>query len=257
MCMKLERFKLLLIIASIYFLIVNTAARIESLGSAGCIHLSQEAADEIASCGKRMWISERPDKVSAKGKGELNTFWLSLESHSSVGDARSVGDASCELTSDCSERAERAIAGNHEEKKSSLNSPNPADRTLTAKDARLVAWNVDILQRLLKQIAAKKKSQPIYRREKSFGVDQNEEGAKPKMVLDEVREVIHLPKFTSKAAGVSVKAEGITLPPEVVTQLRDYVTDIAAMYNDNPFHSFEHARYEHLISFIRQSNRFK
>jgi class 3 adenylate cyclase len=55
---------------------VNTAARMESNGIKGCIHLSQSTADEIVQAGKPGWIVPRQDKINAKGKGELQTYFM-------------------------------------------------------------------------------------------------------------------------------------------------------------------------------------
>ena len=55
---------------------VNTTARIESLGSPGRIHLSEENANELKQLGRENWLIPRENKVQAKGKGELTTFWL-------------------------------------------------------------------------------------------------------------------------------------------------------------------------------------
>lgn len=55
---------------------VNTAARMESNGERGKIHVSQETADLIVAAGKTSWITKRPDKITAKGKGELQTYWV-------------------------------------------------------------------------------------------------------------------------------------------------------------------------------------
>lgn len=58
--------------------------------------------------------------------------------------------------------------------------------------------------------------------------------------LEEVKEIIELPTFNSnlvkKGAEASTQVPGI-----VIAELRDYITCIASMYRNNPFHSFEHA----------------
>lgn len=46
---------------------MNTAARIESTGQRGRIHLSQECADLIMAAQKAHWVQPREDKVTAKG----------------------------------------------------------------------------------------------------------------------------------------------------------------------------------------------
>jgi hypothetical protein len=57
-------------------------------------------------------------------------------------------------------------------------------------------------------------------------------------ILDEVKEIITLPSEPTK---YKVDPFSIELSPEVTAQLTEYVTAIAQMYRDNPFHSFEHA----------------
>jgi class 3 adenylate cyclase len=44
---------------------VNTAARIESTGARGAIHLSQETAKILIAAGKQRWVSPRKEKVSS------------------------------------------------------------------------------------------------------------------------------------------------------------------------------------------------
>ncbi|CAB9505432.1 Receptor-type guanylate cyclase gcy [Seminavis robusta] len=57
---------------------VNTTARIESTGEGSRIHMSEQFADELVKFGKGHWIVPREDKVEAKGKGTLTTFWLQV-----------------------------------------------------------------------------------------------------------------------------------------------------------------------------------
>jgi class 3 adenylate cyclase len=55
---------------------VNTASRMESSGEKGRIQLSQETANELISRGKERLLIPRNVKISPKGKGELQTYWL-------------------------------------------------------------------------------------------------------------------------------------------------------------------------------------
>jgi class 3 adenylate cyclase len=57
---------------------MNTASRMESNGTAGKIHVSQATAEELIHQGKSPWVKPRQDKVMAKGKGELQTYWVSV-----------------------------------------------------------------------------------------------------------------------------------------------------------------------------------
>jgi hypothetical protein len=55
---------------------VNTCARIETTGWKNKIHISKETAHRLIEMGKGHWFTPRGDKVTAKGKEELETFWL-------------------------------------------------------------------------------------------------------------------------------------------------------------------------------------
>ena len=62
------------------FIYVWLAARMESNSLSGMIHCSKDTADLIKAGGKPHWVSERPDKIIAKGKGEMTTYWISVRS---------------------------------------------------------------------------------------------------------------------------------------------------------------------------------
>lgn len=55
---------------------VNTASRMESTGRKGFVHVSQETTDLLVASGKQSWVTKREDLVEAKGKGNLQTYWV-------------------------------------------------------------------------------------------------------------------------------------------------------------------------------------
>ena len=55
--------------------------------------------------------------------------------------------------------------------------------------------------------------------------------------LEEVREIISLPEFSAKVAQNQKEPEQVKIPKDVIVELHDLVSHIAAMYNDNPFHN--------------------
>ena len=55
---------------------MNTASRMESNGVPNRIQISEQCADELRKFGKESWLVPREDKIFAKGKGELKTYWL-------------------------------------------------------------------------------------------------------------------------------------------------------------------------------------
>ena len=221
---------------------VNTAARIESTGQKNRIHISEETKALLDIAGKGHWAIPRDELVHAKGKGEIKTFWLVLKE----------GGATTEI-----EANKEGVAASIEQpvgnstvlsrKVESVPVPMstseiPLPCNLTPKMVRLVDWNVDVLLRLLRLIIAKRTAQDR-RKPKSDVISDAEMKILNKggMILDEVVEIITLPKFDSKLAHNQADPNTIEIPPLVVAQLREYVRTVATMYRENPFHNFEHA----------------
>ena len=55
---------------------INTASRMESTGLGGKIQVSEETAELIRQDGKSSWLNKRDTMITAKGKGQLQTYWL-------------------------------------------------------------------------------------------------------------------------------------------------------------------------------------
>ena len=109
------------------------------------------------------------------------------------------------------------------------------------KHQRLIDYNVDLLATHLKRIVARRRvTERGTRRASQILPPELDAGAlssETSTVLDEVVEVIRLPKFDPKAFKVHVDPESIELEPAVLSQLKRYVTVVSAMYRQNPFHS--------------------
>jgi class 3 adenylate cyclase len=204
---------------------VNTTARVETTGEKGRIHISQDTADLIIAAGKSRWVQKREDKVVAKGKGELQTYWLDTR-----GGTTTVG--SCYSASSGSEPE------GHEEK-GTLPGDYPQKNSLDEKTSRLVEWNVDLLLRSLREVVARR--QALCVKSKSQTKEHSLSAEPGATVLDEVKECITLPQFDAEAARHESHPEDIVLGEDVESELRDYVGTIAMLYRDNPFHNFEHA----------------
>eukprot|EP00978_Attheya_sp_CCMP212_P025572 scaffold82467_cov54-Attheya_sp.AAC.6 len=58
---------------------VNTASRMESTGAPTRIQVSQNTANELMICDVEDWLLPREGLVSAKGKGDVQTYWIVLE----------------------------------------------------------------------------------------------------------------------------------------------------------------------------------
>lgn len=123
---------------------MNTAARMESNGKPSKIHISGETAQLLIAHGKTAWVNQRVDRISAKGKGEMTTFWLEISSLSrseSVGSGTS--ESGVEVIEDHVEAADNKLV-------------RPALQELPLKTQRLVQWNASCLLHKLQDVVSKR-----------------------------------------------------------------------------------------------------
>lgn len=218
---------------------VNTAARLESTGQKNRIHVSKETADLLENDGKAHWLTKRDGKVVAKGKGELETYWLrnirgdERQSSSSSGSAVSKAASLDEIGGPCSFSAQWSAR---------VNTPLNAGNS-NKKFERLINWNMDILGNLLKKILLSRTAANVKPESEDYmnQVEKEIQNRQPDATLiDEVVETVSLPYYKECTQSEAALVE---LSPEVQTQLHDFILTIAYMYKENSFHNFEHARY--------------
>ena len=210
----------------------------ESTGIKKKIQVSQETAELIIAAGKSQWIRARQETVVAKGKGELQTYWL-LPKYESAPSTHTPSESGM---SDGSNLDIMDVFNAANADGSSEHGPD-AIEIYNEKIQRLVDYNVDIMTQTLKKIIAQ--------RSKAGGVKSADAKTKKAIsklegllghvgpCLEEVVEVIELPKFD--AAAYVEDASNVEIETDVLTELRNYVEIIASMYRNNPFHNFDHA----------------
>jgi 3'5'-cyclic nucleotide phosphodiesterase len=157
--------------------------------------------------------------IVAKGKGELQTFWLAAAMN---GDASSVRDSTSS-----------SLGPNEDENEIS------ALTVHDAKTLRLINWNVDLLLRLLKHIVARRREGTVSLSKDMLALESrfcDSTGSGP---IEEVKEIIALPRYTERRS--KLEPESLVLDPSVAQQMFEYVSTIATLYRDNPFHNFAHA----------------
>ena len=171
------------------------------------IQCSKATADLLIKVDKKHWITERFDRVQAKGKGTLQTYWVDPPH----------GE------------------GQHPKGK-------PAEQMtasgLDIRTDRLVGWLEVVLQQQLQKIIARRNA---LMRNPGW-VEWNERSSG--MVIDEIAEIIRFTPFDDqiKAELESDDFHDVNLPPRVEEQLRKYIEAIAKQYHlTNSFHNFEHA----------------
>eukprot|EP00980_Cylindrotheca_fusiformis_P011171 scaffold2563_cov124-Cylindrotheca_fusiformis.AAC.2 len=219
---------------------VNTAARMEKTGKANRIQISLSTAHLLIEAGKENWIQARENAGNdVKGHARLQTYWVLTKRQ---------GPPSVELenhrpkfiplsTLQSSESDVESTSGNGsvwgddddwKEGNDILEDPDQIDRQ--------IEWQVDLLQRLISQIVTGRGSKA---REDFSPCEVIKRDC---TVLEEISESIELPEFDPRAAkAVAARNSELKLPNNVISELRDFVENVAQRYRDNPFHNFAHA----------------
>eukprot|EP00536_Pseudo-nitzschia_multiseries_P000747 jgi/Psemu1/249906/estExt_Genewise1Plus.C_90109 len=203
---------------------VNTAARMESTGQPNRIQVSQKTADLITAAGKERWLIRREEFVNAKGKGQLQTYWLERNKRRRTSSFASSVDSSYE--GNVVSNIESTRRGN------SIDNPKPQ---------RLIDWNVCIFRHLLEEVASHRHKTLSNSNPKVLPNERLTElsSKKTKHARDEIAETIRMPEYRGT---VNTGSERFELSHSVIDELRDYITRIAHLYcTDNKFHNFEHA----------------
>jgi hypothetical protein len=175
----------------------------------------------------------------AKGKGELVTYWLVIKSNSSGCQSSRSSESGTGSSQQNWEEDDPQGTGNE----APTVSRRQSIKLVIEKTERLIDWNTDVLCRLLEQILVGRGGSTS-----SLTADANvcDFDSVDEIVLqggttnpfDEVKEIIALPPLNQFKNFQNT--EDIHVPKIVVEQLRNYVSCIAAMYNNNQFHNFEH-----------------
>ena len=222
---------------------MNMAARIESHRLKNKIHISEATAEILVASGKGNWLIAREEKVHAKGKGSLQTYWVRMGQASTISD---ISDGSIQNDSSLREGGQPA------QRRQSNSTNNFATKeiwegTSLAKFLgkteiddrldRLIDWNVELLLGLLKKIAAHRLAKGTDQIQLSPDIEKEIAGD---LVLDEVQMVIPIPEFDPSTALKAVETErNVELTTDAKIELRKYVACIASGYWDHPFHNFE------------------
>lgn len=210
---------------------MNTASRLESTGQQNRIQVSHETAEIITASGKEKWLSERKDRILAKGKGELQTYWLNLHAESSESGSANAKSHTESQGSNPAQYPRSSTALSRVDESRGTTGANG----ISMKSMRLVNWNVEILAKLLRQIVARRLSShtKILPKDKWQKLNPTDGD-----LFSEVKDVIALPQFNAKTFHNHVDPNSIELSSGVMQQLTNYVTRVACLYKDNPFHNF-------------------
>ena len=183
------------------------------------IQVSEETAKCLIAAGKEKWVKPRDTLVAAKGKGMMQTYWLTISKEE---------QKNLDYSSD----------GSDDE------SDDESHDSAYERTERLIDWITDVLHAQVRKIVAMRQSRADEFNE-GTSIKPGWQHLKPKThangqatVLEEVKEIIPL---SDQAHEYTVDPESVVLPEAAVIQLRKYVSEISKMYRNNAFHAFEHA----------------
>jgi hypothetical protein len=159
----------------------------------------------------------------------METYWLSLGVEFSEASGRTESTKGDGDSDDC---PIGPMSGNVE---------------LDRKTLRLVDWNTNNLLRLLATVVSSRN--PKQELSHDGEVVWQLEAPSSSTLLNQVAEVITWPSYPFEAQ--SCHEVDAMMTEEVTCQLREYVSSIACMYRDNPFHNFEHASH---VAMVRSSS---
>jgi class 3 adenylate cyclase len=231
---------------------MNTTARVETSGMANKIHISHETAELLQMSGKGHWATPREEKVVAKGKGEMQTYFLGLKGTSAMstssGGSSDTGSCRGSLVDDETKSSNKFVS---QERKSTDQDRASEEQVAMAvsgeKQRRLIDWNAEVLTPLLREMVALREASGIEATpEAELKTLESAKLRSENSVIEEVQEIVTLPVFNADNAKKMKDPELVDLGDEVIAQLTEYVTVVSAMYRSNPFHNFEHA--SHVIT---------
>jgi len=187
---------------------MNTASRMESTGVGGAIQLSPQTAELLRAAGKGHWLVARESPVHAKGKGEMQTHWLSMPQLSRA-------SSQLEYSSTDSDPVLEEVPDITPESQ------------VSEKHQRLIDWNVDMLSTALEKVIASRDETSVDDYDKSFGKDVDSM---------KVQEVVHFPVEPRAMMQPVTSLSGC-----VLVELKEFTATISSLYKDSAFHNFEHA----------------
>eukprot|EP00980_Cylindrotheca_fusiformis_P016507 scaffold4917_cov120-Cylindrotheca_fusiformis.AAC.5 len=211
---------------------MNTAARMESTSERNRIQVSHVTADLLVASGLSTWVIPRKGMVSVKGKGEMQTYWLNTKAAKAFKSSKPGNEMPTvsETLTDFSDSSSISIMVDN------FDLDGVEDMT---KRERLVEYNVEVLTSLLQEIVASRDAN-VARNDSSLSRIEVTIGTGD-TVLEEFVPIIPLKRFDARDLRKRQDASSIDIGEEAKTQLRNFLTNVASMYRDNPFHNFEHA----------------
>jgi hypothetical protein len=233
----------------------------ESTGAPNRIQLSQATATCLIELGKGGWLRKRDTMIQAKGKGQVQTYWLASRSNEEAKTPKDLLMASRQnllasamaseeqvstrmgLGAEFSDSEEEDEGGQdmmfNGHMSTLFEEEPPEKKAIMKKRNKVIMWQSELLIRALKIIVARRGQRSNYPVDISKVTLETEGNG---IALDEVVEAFELPALDANAVASAMDPDDVVLSPAVLTQVHDYVSMLASMHmEDLPFHNFERA----------------
>ena len=224
----------------------------ESTGEKNMIQVSEDTAELLTNADKGHWLVPRDNPVAAKGKGLVQTYWLQPNKRRPSMNTESMRlsvDGSSSDGYGLSTSGEREDAEVHRALSKSwknINIENGAsmETGVSMAKERLIRWNAAILESFLLKIVERRNAtnggdDPFNPLSEVNDFTPSEED-KVLSFSEKLCEKVMFPD-DSYSEEYPVVLAGTSINPKARAQLLEYVTAIASMYRDVPFHNFDHA----------------
>jgi hypothetical protein len=209
----------------------------ESTGAPNRIHVSGEVVRCLEAAGKSHWVTPCERPILVKGKGSMQTYFLNfhMDNATNTSDVAIIDNREALVGQETNDTSRHEI----ERRISSIEFQLCA-REGAEKIDRLVKWNTELLSNVLKEIVASRLSIGTVAVSAEYLVilERERNTANAGNAIGEVQEIIKLPDYWG---GNQVDPRSVELDTKVSEQLQKFVANIAKLYQDNPFHNFEHA----------------
>jgi 3'5'-cyclic nucleotide phosphodiesterase/Adenylate and Guanylate cyclase catalytic domain len=239
--------------------------RADSTGIKEKIQLSESTATLLRDAGKGHWVVPRADKITAKGKGEMQTYWLEMDNAHRKRNKRTV--LSSTTHSESSSGKNGGKKEEHEEDEHVNNNDagvttdddddlNQTDHhkvdilrnlvpvKVLTKNEKLVSWACELLRGQIQKVAVTRTMNQLV--DNNFPIPDSLSTLRVVIPttppIDEIVDYLDVPEFTI-VPKARRELETFQLDTTAADQLHHLVTQISSRYNDNQFHNFEHACY--------------
>lgn len=214
---------------------VNTAARMESNGQKHCIHASEETANYLIAMGKGHFVIPREDKIHAKGKGELQTYWLKpVSGGSRTGDNSHVSSNTESHTN--LEYDEDIEVVNIVSAIKNFPGSDSAKFDWATENCKRIGWVADLLAGELKAVDSERGGNGEGNIGNGVDIWQNKSVLEDSGV-DDLKGYLCKASIVNEESPVRQKA----FSAEVAGQLYRFVAKVAFLCKASSFHNFEHS----------------